>query len=100
MKEEYKINKDQEYFDKNDIVIEKTQEITKPVETVTTSMTYGDIKNKLTALKEARIAKVEAIDKQIAETEQLLADIEKDINKVKISTKEEPESPHSVDEEK
>jgi hypothetical protein len=84
MNPEIKVKKDGEYYDKNDVVIEKTVEVTKPVETIVTSMTIGEIKQKITDLKESKIAKNIAYDAQIAELEAMLESTKKEVDKIEI----------------
>lgn len=79
-----KVKKNQDYYDKNDVVIETSVEVTKPVEVVTTSLTVGEIKQKIADLKQAKIDKVAAIQKQIDDLQALLDSTKDEVDAVKI----------------
>lgn len=80
---------EQDYFNENDIVIKKTKTVTAEPKEEETTITYGQLKQKLADLQQARIDKISAIDAQIAEVEHDLELAQPEVAKVEI--KEVPE---------
>lgn len=82
---------DKDYYNQDDIVIQKTQKIVTPEKEVVSSVTYGDLKQRLADLQQARIDKINAIDLQIAEVQHDLELAEPQIAKVEIKETPIPE---------
>lgn len=91
---------EQDYFDENDIVIKKTKTVVVQPKEEETTITYGQLKQKLLDLQESRAAKIAAYDAQIAEIEEDLKARSSKIAQVEIKEPVSPLANINTEEEK
>lgn len=83
MAKTYKIKK-QDYYSKEDIQIEISEEIVTPVEIKKTILSVGNLEKTIVFLQEKKAKMIEEIDAEIKQNQDILDSMQDKINKVEI----------------
>lgn len=82
--------KNQDYYSKDDIQIEISEEIVTPVETKVSVISVANLQKTIDFLTEKKLKMIETIDAEIKENQDILDSLASEINNVTILPREEP----------